>query len=227
MRGRLLQENGRRGKRTPGGVNRIMSMVHTLLKDLEEAEIIPKAYKIKPLKENNARKEFFTREQIDQMVDVARTQRNDAELASAILFGVFTGCRQSELLGLRVCDVNLAENLVTFRDTKAGNDHTLDIHPEVREILEERIVHKNEEDQVFSFRNDDELRTAFYNVRDYCGISDKYVWHTLRHTTGTWLAARGVPIQTIAKILNHSQISTSERYTKVMDSARKEALNLL
>ena len=203
-----------------------MSLVGTLLRDLEENEIIVKAPKLKPLKENNERTAFFTQHQITAMVALARSQHHD-ELADAIQFGVFTGCRQSELLNLQAGDVDLANNLLTFRDTKNDTDHIIDIHPDLRQLLEARVDGSSEEDPVFHFANDDQLRRDFYKVRDELNIPKDRVFHTLRHTTGTWLAERGVPIQTIAKVLNHKQITTSQRYTKISDQARKSAINSL
>ena len=221
MRARLIKE-----KRSPGGINRIISMTHTLLRDLADEEIIDKAPKLKPLKENNQRTAFFTQEQITEMVALAR-QYHHEELADAILFGVFTGCRQAELLNLTAGDVDLANNLLTFRDTKNGEDHIIDIHPDLRQLLAARVEDAGEMDPVFEFENDDQLRRDFYKIRDELKIPTDRVWHTLRHTTGTWLAERGVPIQTIARVLNHKQVSTSQRYTKISDKARKTAINSL
>jgi integrase len=228
MRGKLLQETIRGGKRrSPGGVNRIMSMIQTLLKELEEHEIIDKAYRLKPLQETGARKEWFTEEQIEQMCEAAVDIYDHPHLADAIRFGVFTGCRQDELLSLTVEDCNITQQVITFRDVKQGGDHIIDMHPSLTDILSRLCEHKNPEDKVFNFRNDDELRRDFYKCRDYIGASKKLVWHSLRHTTGTWLSKRGVPIQVIAKVLGHKQITTSQRYTKVADESRKSAINSL
>ena len=222
MRAKLVSEG-----RAPGGTNRIMSMLNTLLKDLVENEIIDKQPRLKPLKENNERKTFFTRQNIDQMVKVSKEVYGNNELADAITFAVFTGCRQAELLKLTVGDVQLEKDLIIFRDTKNGEDHILDIHPDMKEMLSMRCANESPSEKVFQFSNKDELWSAFKKVRRLCDIGTDHVWHTLRHTTGTWLAEKGVPIQTIAKVLNHKQISTSQRYVKVTDKARSEAINCL
>ena len=227
MRAKLMQERGKKGLRTPGGVNRIMSMVHTLLKELADNDIIDKAPRLTPLKETGARKEWFSRDDIKAMVRVSREEYRDNELGDAILFGVYTGCRQGELLELKVGDVDLAKGYLTFRDTKNGTDHVLDIHPEIREMLEIRVEGEHPSSLVFNFTNKDALYNAFKKVRDACNLSDALVWHSLRHTTGTWLSEQGVPLQTIAKVLNHKNVSTSERYVKVTDKARRAAVNAL
>jgi integrase len=228
MRRTLLSEPGNKGgTRSAGGVNRIMSILNTVLSDLVEAEYLDGYPKIKPLKENNTRTVFFTKSQVQRMIDMARKVEDNQELAEAIQFGVFTGCRQGELLELAVSEVDLESRLLTFLDTKNGEHHVIDIHPELLPVLEWRVQLKEPHHKVFDFRNDDDLRNQFYKVRDLCGIDDEHVWHSLRHTTATWLAERGVPIQTIAHVLNHKRLETTERYTKVTNKARKTAIELL
>jgi hypothetical protein len=95
MRNTLLNETCRGGsKRSVGGVNRIMAMLGTLLRDLEENEIIDKAPRIKGLRENNTRTAYFRKDQVTKMVDLARDIYANHELADAILFSAYTGCRQ-------------------------------------------------------------------------------------------------------------------------------------
>ena len=36
--------------------------------------------------------------------------------------------------------------------------------------------------------------------------------HTLRHTSGSWLAMEGVPLRAIRKLMGHRSITTTERY---------------
>ena len=223
MRTALQREN-----RKPGGINRIMSMVNTVFKTLSDEGIIPKQPKLKPLSEKgSARKEYFTRDDISKMVKVSVEVFDDRELADAIEFGVYTGCRQANLLNLRVEDVDLNTGRMVLRDTKNGEDQILDIHPRLAEILSVRCAIKESSDRVFDFNNKDDLWNRFKKVRALCNLSEKLVWHSLRHTTGTWLSKRGVPIQVIAKVLGHKQITTSQRYTKVADESRKSAINSL
>ena len=139
MRYNLLDEPGQKGTRSHGGVNRIMSMLQTLLNDLVEMEYLDKAPRIRPLKENNTRRTFYTRQQIERMVKVAREDFRNNDIAEAILFAVFTGCRQGEQLDLRVSDVDLTSKLLTFRDTKNSDDHIIDIHPKLEEMWPGRI----------------------------------------------------------------------------------------
>lgn len=51
--------------------------------------------------------------------------------------------------------------------------------------------------------------------------------HDLRHTCATYLLKNGVSLETVQRILGHSQISTTQLYAKVLDDIlQKEMLKL-
>ena len=58
--------------RSNGGVNRIMSMLNTLLADLVDLDVLQTAPKIKALKEAKGRLTFYTKEQVEKMIAVAK-----------------------------------------------------------------------------------------------------------------------------------------------------------
>ncbi len=54
---------------------------------------------------------------------------------------------------------------------------------------------------------------------------ERVVIHTLRHTFASHLAINGVPLLTIQKLMNHSDIKMTMRYAKLAPDAGKEYLN--
>ena len=228
MRNALLDEpvNASGKKRSIGGVNRIMTLVNTLMTELEDQDILERAPHIKGMKENNERKAYFKKAQIEELIKRAREQGKD-ELADAVMFSAYSGCRQSELLNLVARDVDVNSGLMIFRDTKDGNDFETNISERLIPMLRNRLRTKGGTQRVFEFRNDDHLRDEFYRIRDEMGIDKEHVWHVIRHSTGTWLAEAGVSINQIAMVLNHKNVSTSERYVKRTNTQRKSAIDKL
>lgn len=214
-------------KKAPATVNRIMSMMNTVFSEMVDHEVIDKYPKLKHLQENNQRKGFFSQENIDQMVFAAKDIFQYHELADAILFSLYTGCRRGNMLKLEVRDVDLINDTILFRDPKAGEDYSVDIHPKLREILAVRCEGERSTAKVFDFKNGDEVLRQFKKVRNYLELDKKLVYHSLRHTCGTWLAERGVPVQNIAKVLGHKTLEMSMRYTHLSDKARKSAIDSL
>ena len=222
LRTKLVME-----KKANGTINRVMATLNTVFKELVDHEVIDKFPRLKKLEEKNARKEYFSQEDIDKMIHACHEIFLYHELADAMILALYTGSRQAHLLTLEVRDIDLDRDTILFRDPKCGEDYTLDIHPKLKEILEVRCEGEEPNTKLFLFKNKDELYYQFKKVRNYCGIDKKLVWHSYRHTCGTWLADRGVPIQSIAKVLNHKTLEMSLRYAKITDKARKTAINSL
>ena len=51
--------------------------------------------------------------------------------------------------------------------------------------------------------------------------------HTLRHTFASHLAINGIPIFTIQKLMNHSDIKMTMRYAKLAPNSGKTAIKEL
>ena len=52
-------------------------------------------------------------------------------------------------------------------------------------------------------------------------------FHDLKHTVGTRLAEKGVPIPVIKEVLDHSDIKTTTRYAHTADKQILSAMNQL
>ncbi|GHV48256.1 hypothetical protein FACS1894181_03500 [Bacteroidia bacterium] len=53
------------------------------------------------------------------------------------------------------------------------------------------------------------------------------ITHVARHTNATLLLSLEVPIETVSKILGHSDIKTTQIYAKVIDKSKRDAVNKL
>lgn len=52
-----------------------------------------------------------------------------------------------------------------------------------------------------------------------CGIRKKVTMHIARHTFATTVTLNnGVPIETVSRILGHSNLKTTQHYAKLLDS---------
>jgi len=69
------------------------------------------------------------------------------------------------------------------------------------------------------------LRAWYLALRD-AGV-ERIRYHDLRHMCGTRLASAGVDISAIARILDHSQLSTTRRYARHHEEDLRKNLGLL
>ena len=206
-------------------INQIMSFLNTTLNEMVENEVIDKHPKLRNLPVNNAREVWFTKDNIKEMTTAAREDLDLNEVADAIEFAAFTGCRRGNLLGLEVRDVDLDKDTIHFRNTKGDSYYTVDIHPEIRQLLERKCEGEDPNTKVFEFENRDALIRDFNKVRAHVGLGKELVWHCFRHSFATFLAEAEVPVQLIAACMGHKTLTMSLRYAKTTSKARKSAIN--
>lgn len=142
-----------------------------------------------------------------------------------VLF-LHTGVRFSEGAALRWKDV-VTDNggqpvLRVFKGgaegreeaTKSGRHRDLPLDPVVLTLLKEL---PREDDHIFpTVEAGGKLhpKSAYNDIRRFClqaGI-EPCGWHVLRHTFGTRLGAKGVPIQVIQRLMGHSTLRMTMRY---------------
>ncbi len=60
-----------------------------------------------------------------------------------------------------------------------------------------------------------------------CGIRQRLSYHVARHTFGTMSLSAGIPIESIAKMMGHASISSTQVYAQVTDRKISEDMDRL
>jgi integrase len=68
---------------------------------------------------------------------------------------------------------------------------------------------------------------VFKSLLGQAGLATTFTPHSLRHSTGTYLTARGVPDRVVMEMLGHSSLEMTRRYQHVMSSMLNEAAEQL
>jgi integrase len=130
---------------------------------------------------------------------------------------LLTGCRYSEIAGLRTADFNADAGLVTIRESKAGKPSHVVLTDEGRRFFAALTAGKLANDPIFT-RADGEVWGKSHQLRpmlDACRhakIRPAVSFHVLRRTHGSMLAVRGVPMAVIAEQLGHAETRMTERH---------------
>lgn len=127
--------------------------------------------------------------------------RNIGEFA---LFLLLTGCRLNEATKLRWEDVDLDEALVTFRQTKNNTDFTAPVSDFLHAVLLRRQATATSN---YVFPGD----SPSGSISPWCKANKQlgresgvpFTFHSLRRTFATTGDTIGLPLQTIAALLNH------------------------
>ena len=219
----LLEEG-----RSSSTVNRIVSAGTTVLHETYLAGLHATAKPaFRRLKEGEHRLTWFSKDQVEKLAAASRNVFSREDLADAILFSAYTGIRQGELLKLKGQDIDLEHGCIWIggkpdQVTKGKNVRAVPISDRIKDICSARLSQKH----AFEFDNKDQLYGAFKKVRKYCDIPEDHVWHSLRHSFGTWLGEVTHPKQ-IQALMGHADITTTLRYVKPTDEANRAAIAAL
>lgn len=134
-----------------------------------------------------------------------------------------TGIRVSELINLKVEDVNLSMNFLQCHDD--NKDRVIPFANETKEALENYLHNAREamckDDQEVLFTNCQGApmtRQGFWKIIKYysarAGIKKDITPHTLRHSFAMHLVNNGADLKSVQEMLGHSDISTTQIYMK-------------
>jgi integrase len=141
-----------------------------------------------------------------------------------------TGCRYSELASLCAADFNADAGVLIVRESKAGKPRHVVLTDEGQRLFARLTAGKLGSDPVF-VRRDGGVWRKSHQMRpmlDACNrakIKPAVSFHVLRHTHGSTLAMRGVPMRVIAEQLGHADTRMTEKhYTHLAPSYVAETI---
>ena len=157
--------------------------------------------------------------------DLARVER------VLYLTAAMSGLRQGELLALRWRDIDWTAGKIRVmygmrkkrrRKTKSrASRRSVPMADRVAGELDglfKASAYQSEDDLVFGHPHSGHpldrtsVTTRFQRVAKRAGIRDDVVFHDLRHTFGTMMAAAGVPLRTLQGWMGHADIKTTAIY---------------
>lgn len=175
---------------------------------------------IKSKPEGKGRKRYLTVVEQQQLLLAARKSKWD-RFYLLIMMAITCGARRSELMKLRLCDIDWDNGRAICRDTKNGSDKTLIFTSAVMiELMRFRAdgirllfsSYRNQSIQ-YDFRYEWSKALQSAGIPEVDEHGEKLVFHSLRHTFCSTLANTGAELHEIASLAGHKNIQTTMRYT--------------
>jgi integrase len=202
----------------------LLSRIFSLALDFKEIETNP-CQRVAKLKLDNQRYRYLLPEEEPKLRSVLTGQR--AHLAELIPIAIGTGLRKNEQLSLQVKHIDFVRTLIMVTGTKTRKNREVPMNSEVREIMVRLCRSKSPGDYVFQSPRTDtrltDIKRAFRKACEVVGI-EGLVWHDLRATFGTRLGEAGFDAFTIAALMGHSNVRTTQRYVRATERNKREAV---
>jgi integrase len=148
-----------------------------------------------------------------------------------VLMAIHTGARKGAILDLTWLQVDFTNNKIDFN--AAGREQTNKKRPVVpmtntlhNALKEARAKAKSEYVIEWGGHKVLDIKRSFKEACKNAQLSD-VTPHTLRHTSATWMAQRGVDMYVISGILGHSATRTTELYAKHHPDFLRSGINAL
>ena len=183
----------------------------------------PRAWKTLP--------KFLSTDEVDRLLQSPDTTRPRGVRDRALIELLYaTGLRVSEMVNLRQQDLNLESGYLTCTG-KGRKQRLVPVGDEAAEWLTRYVrearpalLKKRSSPRLFvNARGGSALsRVGFWKIlKDYgkqAGVQSRLSPHVLRHSFATHLLERGADLRAIQMMLGHSDLSTTQIYTHVLEA---------
>lgn len=131
------------------------------------------------------------------------------------------GLRRSELINLKLTDIDSKRNIVIIKQSKGKKDRIVPLSQKILEML--RNYFKQHKPLVWLFEGNEagtkyseqSLQSVLKQALQKAGIKKPVTLHWLRHSYATHLLESGTDLRYIQELLGHNSSKTTEIYTHV------------
>jgi integrase/recombinase XerD len=168
-------------------------------------------------------------EEVARLLEAARGPKYKAALSVA--YGA--GLRVSEILSLKISDIDSKRMLIRVEQGKGRKDGYVMLSPHLLNLLRTWWLVLKPRGYLFPGRDhispltERQLRRACVEAAQTAGITKRVSPHTLRHSFATHLLERKVDIRVIQALLGHTKLDTTAIYTRVATKTIQEVTSPL
>jgi len=211
--------NKQNNKLSPQTINLALNAIKFLYKEvLKNKEKIDLKY----AKRNQKLPIVLSRLEIEKIINA--TQNSKYKLI--ISLGYACGFRVSEIVNLKVQDLNIDELTVHIKQAKGKKDRISVLPEKLQNDLRNLIAGKNANDFIFESNRGGKLTTTslqkmFRKSLKKSQINKTATFHSLRHSFATHLLENGTDVRYVQELLGHKNIRTTQVYTQVTNPQLK------
>jgi len=210
-------------------INRKLASLNVFLQWMKEAGHIKQELSVKPIRNRDIiTYKGLDQQELWQLRKEIHRHGNSMHICIIELL-LQTGIRVSELVNIRLSDIDITERKGTLAVIGKGNvKRTLPLNKDARKAIERYMQERPyaETDHLIIGQRGSLKRNAINLILKHYGdrLNIKITPHMIRHTLGHRLVKQQVEITTIQQILGHSNIQTTNIYTVTTDKEVEQAL---
>ena len=162
---------------------------------------------------------FLEKEEIDIIYNKNFTSDRLEKVRDVFVFSCYTGLSYCDLASLK------QENIVKAFDNNMWimskrNKTSVKFNVRLFDIpvaILEKYAGKQKDGRLLPLISNQKMNEYLNELSEICGINKKITCHTARHTFATLCITEGVPIESVSKMLGHTNIQTTQIYARIID----------
>lgn len=161
----------------------------------------------------------LTPNEIANLLDCAPGPGLKYKAAFSVAYGA--GLRASEVVSLKVCDIDSTNMVIRVEQGKGRKDRLVMLSPHLLDLLRAWWMEGRPKGWLFPGHNPvnplttRQLSRAFRAAADMAAITKPVSLHSLRHSFATHLLEQNIDIRVIQVLLGHKKLTTTALYTHV------------
>lgn len=173
---------------------------------------------------------FLTKEELQLMID-ARMKNAQYELVRDLfVFSTFTGLSYSDVKNLTKDNLKISFDShlwIITRRQKTNTDSSIRLLEVPKRIIEKYKGYIRD-NRIFPVPSNSSCNAILKKIAKQCGINKRVTYHQSRHTFSTTITlSQGVPIETVSRMLGHTNIKTTQIYAKITKEKISQDMEVL
>lgn len=178
-------------------------------------------------------REILTEKEIEALMNKTFISPRLELVRDIFVFSCFTGLAYIDVKQLSKENIGLGidgDKWIFKHRQKTDTASKIPLLPTAQIIIDKYAEHpvcKNE-NCILPVLSNQKMNAYLKEIADVCGINKDLTFHIARHTFATTVTlSNGVPLETVSKMLGHTDLKTTQHYAKILDKKISEDMKIL
>jgi len=166
---------------------------------------------------------YLTEQEIESMANKELASERLEQVRDIFLFCCFTGLAYIDVKNLKSCNVVTGvdgDKWISIKRQKTNTPSRIPLLPVASALLNSYRDNPTclNTGMLFPVSSNQKMNSYLKEIADFCGIKKPITFHIARHTFATTVTLlNGIPIESVSKMLGHTNIQTTQHYAKILD----------
>ena len=166
---------------------------------------------------------FLNNDELNTMMNKTFLTTRISQVRDIFLFSCYTGLAYADIKKLKRTEIVKGvdgEIWIQTNRQKTGTPTRVPLLTVATELLQKYADHPIclRDKVAFPVSSNQKINAYLKEIADLCGIIKPLTYHIARHTFATTVTlSNGVPIESVSRMLGHTNIQTTQHYAKILD----------